>query len=117
MSMLIRKDRTTRSHAASPKERQLHQPTEESNIEYEDVNPFDPTDHEVENKNREEDELGKSSRIASTSTFRRNLKKKKTKGNDNVANELKNLREGMNLVAAALEKPRKVNVEMEQFII
>ncbi|PON43407.1 Nucleic acid-binding, OB-fold containing protein [Parasponia andersonii] len=36
---------------------------------------------------------------------------KKTKGNDNVADELKNLRERMNLVAATLEKPRKLNAE------
>ncbi|PON83166.1 hypothetical protein TorRG33x02_210000 [Trema orientale] len=37
--------------------------------------------------------------------------KKKTKENDNVADKLKNLRERWNLVAAALEKPRKVNAE------
>ncbi|POO03187.1 hypothetical protein TorRG33x02_012480 [Trema orientale] len=122
MDVLVGKDRATRSHATGPKERQLYQLMEESNMEYEDVNHFDPTEHEVENENREEDELGKSSRIASISTFKRNLKKKKIKENDNVADELKNLRERMNLVAAALEKPRKVNVEkvnvdMEQFII
>ncbi|PON37278.1 hypothetical protein TorRG33x02_347730 [Trema orientale] len=39
-----------------------------------------------------------------------------------MADELKNLRKGMSLVATALEKPRKVNVEkvnveIEQFII
>ncbi|PON85989.1 hypothetical protein TorRG33x02_181940 [Trema orientale] len=122
MDILVGKDRATGSLAAGPKERQLHQPMEESNMEYEDVNLFDPTEHEVENENREEDELRKSSPIVSTSIFKRNLKKKKIKGNDNVDDELKNLREGMNLVAVALEKPRKVNiekvkVEMEQFII
>ncbi|POO02903.1 hypothetical protein TorRG33x02_009640 [Trema orientale] len=117
MDMLVGKDQTARSHATGPKESQLHQPTEESNIEYEEVNPFDPTEHEVENENRKEDELGKSSCIASTSTFERNLKKKKTKGNDNETDELKNLRKGMNLMVVALKKPRKANVEIEQFII
>ncbi|POO00084.1 hypothetical protein TorRG33x02_042110 [Trema orientale] len=93
MDMLVGKDRATGSYVADPRERQFHQAIEESNMEYEEMNSFDPTEHEVDNENREEDKLRKSSNIASTSTFKKNLKKKKIKRNDNVAHELKNLKE------------------------
>ena len=122
MDLLVRQDRATGGLAAGPRERQRRMDDEfaaglrerQQYMDDEHGDPFESTEHRVDNDNTTEHE-NETSFVGATPATRQ-AKKKKKKMSDKVLEELNDIKVGIHAMAVALEKSCKSNLEIERQI-